>query len=175
MEHLIVDITPLLDDPGSSVHIQGGYDVAPFDVGGALYTPAAPASVDVTLLDSGTGIVVTGTVAADFLVDCSRCLVPFTLHVDAEVEGAYLDEEQAAEMGDDEDFEPLHGDRVDLRPLLDASIRVELPFAPVHDESCKGICPQCGCNLNEETCDCDTDHAPDGPFGALRGLLQEED
>jgi len=175
MEHLVIDITPLLEEPGSTIDVRTDYAIEPFDVGGAVYVPVAPATVDLTLLDSGSGIVATGSIRADLSVECSRCLVPFSLHVEAPVDGLFLDEAQAAAAGEDEEFERLRGHRADLRPLLDASLRIELPFAPVHDESCKGICPHCGCNLNEETCECESEAEPGGPFDALRGLLEEED
>jgi uncharacterized protein len=175
MQHLVVDISPLLDEPGSTLDFAAEYPLDAFDVGGALYSATGPANVRLTLLDSGSGIVVTGSVEADLLVECSRCLVPFTLHVEADVDGVYLDADQASEIGEDEDWEPLEGERIDLRPLLDSSLRVELPFAPVHDESCAGICPACGCNLNDESCECDAGVEVDGPFDTLKSLLDAED
>ncbi|TLM81247.1 MAG: hypothetical protein FDZ75_07980 [Actinobacteria bacterium] len=62
---------------------------------------------------------------------------------------------------------------IDLAPALVAALTVEAPFAPLHDEECLGLCPECGVDLNETTCDCAEE--PDGshPFAALQGLLGE--
>jgi uncharacterized protein len=38
--------------------------------------------------------------------------------------------------------------------LLRQYLLLELPMAPVCREDCKGLCPTCGQNLNEASCDC---------------------
>jgi uncharacterized protein len=44
-------------------------------------------------------------------------------------------------------------------------------MTPLCDDACKGLCPQCGRNLNEGTCDCQPDTSDDR-FSALRQLLE---
>ena len=38
--------------------------------------------------------------------------------------------------------------------IILAGLILEAPFAPLHDEDCAGICPQCGADLNTDPCDC---------------------
>ena len=47
------------------------------------------------------------------------------------------------------------GDELDPRDTLRELIMAELPDLPKCAEDCKGLCPKCGANLNEETCECD--------------------
>jgi len=64
---------------------------------------------------------------------------------------------------------------VDLEPAILQSIVVELPFAPVHDPECKGMCPVCGADLNVTECGCAAEPVPSA-FDALLDLdLEEED
>jgi uncharacterized protein len=43
---------------------------------------------------------------------------------------------------------------VDVTPDIREDILLQLPHFPVCSPDCKGLCPQCGTNLNEGTCDC---------------------
>jgi uncharacterized protein len=52
---------------------------------------------------------------------------------------------------------------------------LEAPFAPLHDEECAGICPECGADLNQGPCGCETAVRGPHPFAALEGLLEGTD
>ena len=54
-----------------------------------------------------------------------------------------------------------------------SALVLEAPFAPLHDDDCAGICPECGADLNTEPCDCASKPDPDNPFAALGDLLDE--
>jgi len=61
--------------------------------------------------------------------------------------------EDEAGPGDDEAY-PLAHDLLDLAPLARDAILLDLPLAPLCREDCAGLCPYCGIDLNDETCDC---------------------
>ena len=63
--------------------------------------------------------------------------------------GAELEEE-------DLDLSFYEGEEIDLSPLVQEQIILALPTRPLCRESCKGLCPQCGVNLNVQTCTCAT-------------------
>lgn len=103
-------------------------------------------------------------------VACSRCLVEFDypLHgfshlvfypEDAHVEGEESDEER--------DY--YDGEKLDISEILAEEILIIVPFNPLCSDDCKGLCPVCGANLNEETCGCSRDVA-DERFSVLKGL-----
>ena len=61
-------------------------------------------------------------------------------------------------------------------PLADAvceQVSLWLPVRELCREDCKGLCPQCGANLNEERCDCQEDFA-DSRWDALRKLKLDD-
>ena len=54
-----------------------------------------------------------------------------------------------------------------------AAILVDVPLVPLCADDCKGICPQCGKNLNEGACACVAENEAVGknnPFAALKGI-----
>jgi len=46
------------------------------------------------------------------------------------------------------------GDEIDLTPLVHEQIILALPTRPLCGESCRGLCPRCGANLNAGACGC---------------------
>jgi uncharacterized protein len=69
----------------------------------------------------------------------------------------------------DLDEEPFDGHTLDLGPTLREQILLALPMDALCGESCKGLCPHCGQNLNEATCDCRANMA-DPRWAKLREL-----
>ena len=78
------------------------------------------------------------------------------------------EERQAAE---DASVLFYQGEDLDIGPAVRDELMIDLPPNPLCSEDCKGLCANCGINLDKETCDCETD-APDptGPFAALNNL-----
>lgn len=109
----------------------------------------------------GSEIRVSGTVRAAVRLECSRCLAPFTLPLEGQVdvtfvppsavaEGEHQHELSAAEL----DVQPLVQGGADLRALIAEQIHLALPLKPLCREACGGICPHCGREAAAGPCGC---------------------
>lgn len=109
---------------------------------------------------------------------CGRCLEPFRWPVDSHFDLRYQPQAQNAGEGEREIAEDdlttafYQNEEIDLGQLLDEQFYLSLPMKPLCAEDCKGLCPQCGKNLNRDTCDCKRDWE-DPRFAALRKLRAE--
>jgi uncharacterized protein len=112
----------------------------------------------VTLSSYPGGVMATGRVSAPWQGECRRCGGVVTGAVEAEVRERYVIEGAGSEPGvgaaDDDDAYVLADDILDLEPLARDAVLLELPLAPLCKEDCRGLCPQCGANLNLDTCSC---------------------
>ena len=113
-----------------------------------------------------------GRVRGEMELACARCLEPFPLPVDAPFDLRYLplhlnmtgsgtegesDEDDATgeEVGGDDLTTAFYrDDQIDLLQLVREQLYLVLPMKPLHREDCRGLCPNCGANLNETTCAC---------------------
>jgi uncharacterized protein len=101
-----------------------------------------------------------GSVRTDLELVCSRCLEAFTLPVSASFDSRYLPASEVSaeaerEMEDDDLGVSYYQDEViNLNELLREQFYLALPMKPLCQESCRGLCPQCGTNLNQATCGC---------------------
>ena len=176
MQPMRIDVSSILEDLGASEEFDGGYPMDHLVVGEEEFTLVEPAEVSVILTNTGSGVVASGTVTARVSTPCSRCLEPFELVIAGSIEGFYVLPGRDAELPEDQEAEPVLSDNsVDLAAALVAALTVEAPFAPVHDESCAGLCPVCGCDLNVKSCDCHETVPESHPFAGLKDLLGGED
>jgi uncharacterized protein len=174
VEHYWVELSPILDFIGADMRVADSVEFEPLKIGDETFTFTAPVTFDVTLTNTSAGIVAAGKVRGDVRTECARCLEPFEMAIVGEVEAFYVGRAHAAEMPEEQPVEPLHDTRIDLVPPLMTALVVEAPFAPVHAEDCKGICPKCGANLNLGECGCADTPAP-SPFDALKGMLSDDE
>ena len=121
---------------------------------------------------SGTVKNVVGVVELSAHVDCeyntacSRCGEDLVKNLSFDFEQTYV-KEQTAEA---EDALTLEGKTIDLKDIVCKNIVLQLPLKQLCSEDCKGICQQCGQNLNKGECDCTTEYF-NPQFEILKGLF----
>ena len=169
-----VDVKSILDSIGESIEISDVLHVEALEVGEGRLVAREPFRFDVRLINTGSGIVALGSVLAPVSAVCARCLCEFPMDISAEVDGFYLEAGKASNLPDDEIAELLDADGcIDLFPSLISALVLEVPFAPLHDEECAGMCTVCGTDLNAGSCSCAEEPDPMNPFAALGSLLVE--
>lgn len=167
-----------LESPGDTISRAGHIDLAEFDYAGHAFELADGLDYDVALTDTGEGVLATGIVRGTATTPCDRCLEPTTLDIAGEVSCYYLNEAPEADDEDEEEYGLISAEgTVDIAPAIQAAVVMDLPFVVLCHEDCKGLCPTCGCNLNEQTCDCARAAQqaidPMNPFAALASLQLE--
>jgi uncharacterized protein len=118
-----------------------------------------------------------GRVQTTLELNCSRCLEPFTLPVDADFDLRYHPQGQNTGTGEpeqeieDDDLTTAfyENDEIDLGHLMREQFNLSLPMKPLCRNDCRGLCPVCGINWNKGSCDCKRDWE-DPRLEALRNL-----
>ena len=171
-----LEIRSILESLSASRDVSGSFVAPDVELGQQSYSFEGPIEFEVTLTNAGAGIVLSGEAHARVVTPCVRCLTDFTSEVVAQVEGFYVRPGQEDEFPEEQEVELIADDStVDLEPAILQSVVLELPFAPVHDTECKGMCPVCGADLNVSECGCAVEPVPSA-FDALLDLdLEEED
>ena len=148
---------------------------APADLGiEVLRVPeGSPIEFDIRLEAVVEGVLVTGTAEAGLVGECVRCLEEIRREITAEFQELFVYDDQKPETEDDETSR-LEGDLVDLEPLLRDAVVLALPFQPVCEDDCPGLCTECGARLAD-----DPDHgheaAVDPRWAALQQLSTTQD
>ncbi len=102
-----------------------------------------------------------GQLAAELKLMCSRCLGEFVLALDVPISEVYTNKAEAMPEPEDDEADEIgffEGDEIDIAPALLKALFLELPMRPLCREACKGICPECGADLNKGDCSCCVDN-----------------
>ncbi len=186
MQPTTIVIPPELSAPAESSLFEGSYSLECLKAGPDLYTFDAPLNWNVTVTNTGGALLVAGTVEGAARTSCVRCLEPFDLELTGEIEGYFLlsDEEAPVDDLEEDEFDVMGPDNtIDLIPLMHSALLMDVPLVPLCRDDCKGLCPDCGINLNEGTCDCaskraaaeEAEEKASNPFSVLKDLDLGED
>ncbi len=88
---------------------------------------------------------------------------------------AFLRDKGDGEAEPDEDQYTYTGHVLELDDAVRTAILLELPSRILCKEDCRGLCAQCGANLNVNVCSCQKDLTSRNPFSALASLLNEDE
>ena len=104
-----------------------------------------------------------GRVKSRLELSCGRCLEPYEIPVDATFELRYVPrpertEEEGAEereiQEDDLTTASYSDGQLDIGDLVREQFQLALPMKPLCSAACRGLCAQCGANLNRTECGC---------------------
>ncbi len=74
-------------------------------------------------------------------------IILFPIHVVKAVDKALTSDEM--------EYIFFEGEEIDLEKILMEQVNLFIPFNPICSSDCKGMCPNCGVNLNYEQCQCE--------------------
>lgn len=131
---------------------------------------------DLRLTRTPRGVLVQGTLEAKTRLECVRCLTAFEFPYEVELSELFIPIERfIREEADPLDDEPNIINEegfIDLAPIVREEGILAIPMQALCKPDCKGLCAQCGQNLNEGTCECETEPI-DPRLAPLRALLEE--
>ena len=135
----------------------------------------APLQSEARILKMGQSILIEGKVQTRLRLRCVRCLTEFayplsltfelTLH--SIKEGAFPEETELEKEDMERSF--LEGGEIRLSEIACEQVFLEIPYQPLCQEKCKGLCPVCGKELNLSSCSCVKEEFRSG-FSALQKL-----
>ena len=121
----------------------------------------APVTGTVTFHETSGKVLAHGSLSTAVLGKCVRCLEPATAQVTAPVEVLYEHNPEllkpSLELNENEPeiASYFDGESIDPKSELREAILLELPGLPLCSNDCKGLCPDCGANLNiPDACNC---------------------
>ncbi len=164
-----VDISSIREVRGGSIAFEGNQtiDTSGLELGVDLIQPV---TIKGAVTNTGDGFLVQGEVVYTYRTNCDRCLEPVSGCGKVEVI------EQFATFSPTETEEPAYivqGDIIDLSDCIREQVFLSLPMKNTCKADCRGLCPQCGQNLNYNECGCHNESF-NPQFSKLKTLLNQE-
>ena len=116
---------------------------------------------------------VSGQLSANLVQKCSRCGTAVHMELSLPFREIYSSQDVPPDEAGEQDKHAFSGTNIDLTPEALRALFAELPMKPLCREDCRGLCPQCGADLNLEQCSCGSKEI-DLRWEKLRNLLNDE-
>lgn len=125
--------------------------------------------IELTLTNIGIGkVLAEGKMELLLSIPCDRCLKPVDVPVAVSFSEEFFSPEVFTQEEEKQDY--MLGYELDVEALMNSEILVNMPMKVLCRPDCKGICRQCGQDLNERECGCDT-FVPDPRMAAIKDIF----
>lgn len=155
--------------------IEAFFEPSDIDLEGESVSLAGPVRLTGEMQKRDVRVHLDGKLAADVSLDCTRCLEPIARHIEQDFTAIFVDAEYETDAKEVEvadaalDESLVEGGELDLAEVVREQLLLSLPVQTFCREDCKGLCPQCGANLNLIDCKCSDDDI-DPRWAALKSL-----
>ena len=152
-----IALKTLKETPGETLQYTFSLDAAELDFTDEEITFTEPLEFSLNAVYRDGKYILKGSLRTKVSHLCSRCLASFVSPLSGDME---------------DEFPADEATELDVAELVIETIFAGLPFKPLCDAACRGLCTACGENLNEKQCGCDTDEV-DHRLSVLKKLLEE--
>ena len=112
---------------------------------------SSPIKLQGTLSNLKEVLSLDGNLTCEVKLLCSRCLEDFTYPLDIEIHEKLSSNQEV----EDDEISFFEGDSIDISNIIENNIVMALPVKKLCRQDCKGLCQNCGVNLNNSSCKCD--------------------
>ena len=176
-------IISLVRMPPDGLVFKHQYKAGELDARGYDFELEEAPFVEGRAIRAGQDVRLRGEIKARISAPCDRCLNEVKIPVEIPYDLFYAPSDPGAghtgenELHDrDLDFAVFENDQIDLDEMVLEQLELSLPSRVLCREDCRGLCPQCGADLNVEQCDCKTEIDPRWQVLAkLKAEMEEND
>lgn len=121
-----------------------------------------PAEVSGRIRRDGKEVELSGELHAKIKTACDRCLQPVNLSIGAEFKERFVPavswraEQQHELQEEDLNLAVFDGEAIEVDELVREEILLAVPAHVLCREDCRGLCPVCGIDRNQTSCQCET-------------------
>jgi len=165
-----VQISDIISGKDRNKKIDYKFQIPQFDFEGDKIKSAGSCEVVGMISSDSDILILNAEIKVNLEMICSRCLDTFIYPIDIDIEERFTTNSKSLE----DEAIIVFDDVLDITQIVETSIISTLPIKRVCKENCKGLCQECGCNLNSNTCSCNKEDV-DIRFESLRGLFDNKE
>jgi Predicted metal-binding, possibly nucleic acid-binding protein len=165
-----INVSGILKGMGSRIEINDSINIPLISFKGEDIPVNSPITVKASITNTGDYLLAEGGIKAELTLECSRCTEKFNYTAESHFEEKFSNSHD--KMENDEDIIIFEGDSIDLTDVVIGNLLLSLPMKYICSENCKGLCPQCGKNINTGKCDCKNEDL-DPRLEVLKNFLKD--
>lgn len=148
-----IDLSDFHEEDVLCVHIEGELEKNALNINGRRISFSKPIEYEGDIYRTQGDKILHVNIHYEYEEACGRCLNSFAKEGDTILSGRLI--RNSDEVLDEEDEVIYYdGEELDITEDIMDMVILSLPMKPLCSDKCRGLCPKCGINLNEEECDC---------------------
>lgn len=165
-----VQISDIISGRDRNKKIDYNFEMSQFKFEGDIINPIGSCQVVGEILSDSDILILNAKIKVDLEMICSRCLETFIYPIDIDIEERFT----TNSTSQDDEAVVVYDDVLDITEVVETIIISTIPIKRICKDDCKGLCQECGCNLNFNTCSCNNEDV-DIRFEALKGLFDNKE
>ncbi len=156
---MLINLSDILSVPEKVEHLQVEIDMDEIVLNNESYIIVKKAPIELMISVEGIKKAhIESKTKLSLSIPCSRCLEEVIYNFDINI-SKYIDFNQSEEdrIQELDETNYIDGYELDVDKLIYNEILIDFPMKVLCKSDCKGICDQCGTNLNQTTCNCNTE------------------
>lgn len=153
-----IDVTKIKKVLGQKISFEFHQAMESIEMNGEHLAFVTPVDVFGIITNTGVGLKVEARIETTLKRACGRCLEEYAQPIEIPFELVYKSSHETADVeessSEEEDFLIYEGNIIDLTDAVRESLLMAVPMKALCKEECRGICAQCGSNLNQKECGC---------------------
>lgn len=148
---MLFELKSVFQNEGEQKQVNYKLDIAKIDIDG-VFPFRTPLDVTATAKNRATLVDLSINVRFDYVRNCDRCCEEYTKKMDMN-----FNHRLAQTLVDDgnDDYIETPDFKLELDEIVISDVLLSLPQKNLCKEDCKGLCQNCGQNLNKGDCECD--------------------
>ena len=168
---MTIDVSTILKEIGGRIEIDGDVKLSDTDFLGGLYRFDEPLKVKGHISNTGQCFILKAVCRGYMTTRCARCMKDIKVPVEFEMDESLV--HYNGEESYDEDVIVFEEDNIDIDDIAADNFLMNVEGKYLCSEDCKGLCPQCGADLNNGDCGCDNENI-DPRWSALIDIMNKD-
>ncbi|MBR6769884.1 MAG: DUF177 domain-containing protein [Lachnospiraceae bacterium] len=168
---MLINLTDVLASEGKVVEKQIETELLQLSCRMGVFSVKEKTPLTLTLTNLGINKAsVRGRMELTFAMQCDRCLKPVSQKVVLDFIREIAGPDERAEAAEEDDQNFMDGYQLDVESLIQNECFLNLPVKVLCRPDCRGLCMQCGADLNGKECGCDT-FIPDPRMARIKDIF----
>lgn len=167
---MTIDVSEILKEFGGKTEVSGDVKIDDVEFRGESYAFDKPLGVKGIMVNNGKALVLTADVEAKMHTQCARCLKDIVVDAGFSMEEHFVQSDK--ETPEDDDTIAFEGYTIEIDDAVRDNLIMNIHGRYLCSEDCKGLCPQCGADLNEGECSCNNEYI-DPRWAGLADLINK--
>lgn len=149
---MIIQFSDLISVKNRKKELNITYELTPLYFDGEKIEAIEDVNVIGNIISVGDVLTLRASIKTKLKLSCSRCLEAFIYPIDIDIEERFTNNK---DLQNDEEIIFVDSDSFDIAKTVENIIISTLPIKRLCTDNCKGLCCQCGKNLNVSSCHCE--------------------